>query len=304
MSWRNIAKMLGIGKSTVSDFLRTVETLHTVDTPVDIVETVLCPSKVKANKKKDVTHFVIPDSQVKASTNLDWLRCIGEYIVAKKPDVIIHLGDFADLESLSSYDKGKKSAEGRRIQKDIDAAVKGMETLLAPLRSYQQFNPDYQPRMVLTLGNHEDRLTRHIESNPELEGFLTMDSLQYEQFGWEVVPFLTPINIDGINYCHFFANPFTGKPYGGSTLNILQKVGESFTQGHKQTLDVATRFLPTSGTQQWGLIAGACYPHNEGYKGVQGNHHFRGVIVKHNVHKGSYDPMFVSLKYLMKRYKK
>ena len=45
-----------------------------------------------------------------------------------------------------------------------------------------------------------------------------------------------------------------------------------------------------------------CYTHSEDYKGHQGNHHWRGVIVKHQVSKGSYNPMFVDLNYLEKRY--
>lgn len=45
-----------------------------------------------------------------------------------------------------------------------------------------------------------------------------------------------------------------------------------------------------------------CYLHDEGYKGPQGNNHWRGIIVKHQVQDGSYDPMFVSLDYLCRRY--
>jgi hypothetical protein len=108
--------------------------------------------------------------------------------------------------------------------------------------------------------------------------------------------------VDGIAYCHFFANPFSGKPYGGSATNILSKVGQSFSQGHKQTFDVTQRYLPT-GERQIGLIAGASYPWDEGYKGHQGNKHFRGLVVKHRVEKGSYDLMQVSLDYLIDRYK-
>ncbi len=98
------------------------------------------------------------------------------------------------------------------------------------------------------------------------------------------------------------ANPFTGKPYGGTATNVLKNVGESFCVGHKQTLDIATRFLPASGNQQWGIIAGAYYEHEESYKGHQGNHHFRGIVVKHNVKDGSFNPMIISLEYLRGRY--
>ena len=75
-------------------------------------------------------HLVIPDTQIKYGEDLSYLIRIGKYIVDKKPDVVIHLGDFADMSSLASYDVGKKSFEGQRYVKDIEAAHVGMQLLL------------------------------------------------------------------------------------------------------------------------------------------------------------------------------
>jgi hypothetical protein len=158
-----------------------------------------------------------------------------------------------------------------------------------------------QNNKVCVTGNC--RIMRHVEANPELEGFLGYDNLQYKKMGWEVYDFLEPAIVEGICFIHYFPNPMTGKPYGGSAANMLQKIGTSFVQGHKQTLDVATRTLHT-GEHQWGIIAGAAYMHSEGYKGYTGNKHFRGIITLHNVKNGSFDPMFVGLDYLQKRYGK
>ena len=69
---------------------------------------------MKNIKTKPMKHMVIPDCQVTPDTPTDHLRWIGEYMVEKKPDLVVCLGDFADMESLSSYDIGKKSYEGRR----------------------------------------------------------------------------------------------------------------------------------------------------------------------------------------------
>ena len=257
--------------------------------------------------KPNVTHLMIPDTQCKPDVDMSHLSHIGQYIVDKRPEVIVHIGDHADMPSLSSYDKGKKSAEGKRLALDIEASIEGMRLLLGPLHELQKKQKQdkkkvYTPKMVITLGNHEQRIMRHVESNPELADFLSYDNLKYKEFGWDVYDFLLPVIINGVAYCHFMANPFTGKPYGGAAQNVLKQVGESFCVGHKQTLDVATRFLPASGKQQWGIIAGACYGHDEDYKGHQGNHHWRGVVVKHNVTEGSFNPMFVDLDYLKERY--
>jgi hypothetical protein len=253
-----------------------------------------------------VKHLFIPDVQAKPGVDLIHCKWIGEYIVHKKPDVIVCIGDFADMESLSSYDKGKKSFEGRRYKADIKAAKEAMDLLLGPMREHNEkatknHEKRYKPRMVLTLGNHEQRIARVCNDNPELDGVVSYDDLPYAD--WEVYDFLKPVVIDGVLYVHYLANPMSGKPYAGTALNQLVKVGQSFCVGHKQTLDIATRFT-LDGRQQWGVVAGAAYLHDEDYKGYQGNQHWRGVIMLHDVRDGSFDPMLVSLDYLKERYSK
>ncbi len=268
------------------------------------------PVRIATSKyvSSNITQVMIPDTQCKGGITLDYLHNVGMYLADKQPEVIVHIGDHADFPSLSSYDKGKKSAEGKRLYEDINAAIEGMNVLLQPIKDLQQRELEqygeirYKPKMVLTLGNHEQRLERHLDANPELHGLLSYSDLRYEDMGWEVYDYLEPAIINGVAYCHFFANPMTGKPYGGTALNILKQVGVSFCMGHKQVLDVATRFLPTTGKQQWAIIAGACYDHMESYKGIQGNHHWRGIVVKHNVMEGSFNPLFIDLEYLEGRY--
>ena len=46
-------------------------------------------------------HLVIPDSQVRPGVDTSYLKWIGQYIVDKKPDTIIHIGDFADMPTIS-----------------------------------------------------------------------------------------------------------------------------------------------------------------------------------------------------------
>lgn len=251
--------------------------------------------KLDLDTKKTI--LVIADTQCKSEESLEYMLWIGHYIAEKKPDVIVHIGDHYDFPSLSSYDKGKSSAEGKRLVKDIEAGNKGFEYLNLAMQKHK----DYNPRKIFCLGNHENRLDRYIDDNPELIGTLGTDFLPFSKYGWEVYPFLKPVEINGIFFVHYLANPFSGKPYGGNAMNILKTVGRSFVVGHKQCLDVAIR--PTiDGKQQIGIVNGACYDHNESYKGYQGNNHFRGLTVLHEVHGGFAVPMFVSLDYMKEKY--
>src|SRR3990167_8540155 len=156
-----------------------------------------------------IKHLIIPDCQVKPGVDLSYLGWIGHYICDKQPDVIVHLGDFADMPSLSSYDVGKKSFEGRRYADDIAAVNTGMHLLLDPIKELNKarrktHEKRYNPRMILTLGNHEDRISRAVESDPKLEGTIGLGDLNYESFGWKVYPYLEVIIVDGIAYSHYF----------------------------------------------------------------------------------------------------
>lgn len=252
-------------------------------------------------------HFILPDTQVKKGVPLDHLEAAGNYIVDRKPDVIVHLADHWDMPSLSEYDRGKKSFEGRRYKDDIEAGLEGMEVFLGPINRYNAIRKKnkeklYKPRMIFTTGNHEYRIERTIEAEPRLEGMIGQHDFKLKKFGFEVYPFLTPVEINGVYYAHYFYNPMTGKPYGGKCHTRLNNIGFSFTMGHQQGKDVGEKHLANGQTLR-GLVCGSFYQHDEDYKGPQGNHHWRGCIYKHEVKDGNYCLLELSLDYLLKEWK-
>lgn len=243
---------------------------------------------------------VIPDTQAKPGVDLSYMSWIGSWIANQRPDVIVHLGDAFDFPSLSSYDKGTKKFEGRRLKADIEAGKESMELLFEPIQKLQanqrRFRKKvYNPRKVFCLGNHEERLIRLANNAPELSGFVGYEALALDDYGWEVYDYLKPVKIQGINFVHYLANPFSGRPYGGSALSQLKHVKESFVVGHKQTLDIAIQ-PSLSGRMVMGVIAGAAYPHDEDYKGYQGNFHYRGVLMFDDAKDGYGDLSCMSLK--------
>ena len=250
-------------------------------------------------------HLVLPDVQAKPGIDFSYLHKIGQYIVEKKPETIVCLGDFADMPSLSSYDVGKKSFEGKRYVNDIDAAHTAMESLLSPIWDYNlkaKKNKErlYRPRMVLTLGNHENRINRAVNDDAKLEGVLSTNHLRYEEYGWEVYPFLDVVVIDGVAYSHYFTTGLMGRPVTTAAA-CLSKKHMSTVQGHQQGLQIATGYKADGGLLT-SIIAGSCYEHNEDYMSSQGNRHWRGFLMLHDVNDGEFDLMPVSLKYINKRY--
>lgn len=248
-------------------------------------------------------HCIIPDVQIREGDDTSFLTRVGNYILAKKPDVIIQIGDFADMPSLSSYDIGKKDFEGKRYTKDIKAAREAMDALLEPIREFnhrakKNKEKQYKPRMILTLGNHEERINRAVNNDPKLEGLLSIKDLPYNE--WEVIPYLEVIQIDGINYSHFFTSGVMGRPITNAKL-LLQKKHQSCVQGHVQTMDIATDYR-ADGRPIIGLFAGCCYEHNEDYLGPQGNAHFRGIHMLYEVEDGAFYHHAISLKYLKDKY--
>lgn len=150
------------------------------------------------------THLVIPDTQSKAGVPNQHLHWIGRYIMDRRPDVVIHLGDHWDMPSLSEYDKGKKQFEGRRYEQDIQAGNDDFAILTKYLDQYnarQRKNKKslYKPKLIFLLGNHEDRIDRAIENNAVLDGVIGYNDLNTK--GWEVHDFLEPVWVDGIAYC-------------------------------------------------------------------------------------------------------
>lgn len=249
------------------------------------------------------THLFLPDIQAKPDIDFNYLRAIGNYIVHKKPDVIVCIGDFADMESLSTYDFGLKSFEGRSYKKDIWAAREAMDALLEPLFEYNKTmkrtkHKRYKPRMVLTLGNHEDRINRAINRDRKLDGLISVDDLPYQD--WEVIPFLEVIVIDGIAYSHYFTSGVMGRPI--TTANaLLNKKHMSCVAGHQQGRNIAFG-TKADGTGMTAIIAGSCYEHKEDYLGHQGNIHWRGLYLFHNVKDGQFDECAVPLHYIKEKY--
>ena len=250
-------------------------------------------------KSRGRKHFIIGDCQTKDGVRLDHLEWAGKYAAEKTPDVIVCIGDFADMPSLSSYDKGKRAFEGRRYGKDIAAAHRGMKLLRTPIDTEMK-KTGWKPKFILTLGNHEDRINRATNDDPKLEGLIGIGDLPYS--GWTVYPYLQQVVVDGVAYCHYFTSGVLGRPVT-SARALNSKKHMSCVMGHVQRKEIDIQYTG-AGKRITSIFAGSYYQHKEDYLGPQGNQHWHGCWMLHQVKDGQFDEMPISLSYLKSRYSK
>jgi|TARA_R110002096_G_C14605202_1_gene723001 hypothetical protein len=210
--------------------------------------------------------LVIGDPHANPDYDNDRFTGLGEYIAQEKPEYVVCLGDMADLPSLSSYDRGTKGFEGRRYSKDVAAVIDAQEKLFAPIKELNRMLlkkkvKQYKPKLYMTLGNHEDRITRAINSSPELDGAISIDDLQYKKFGWKCTSFKECLTIKGISFSHYFTTGAMGRPISGTNIgnSMMNKLHCSAVQGHSHLISHQESTKP-DGQKIFGLSAG-CYSH-------------------------------------------
>ena len=250
-------------------------------------------------------HLVIPDTQITPDSDTEHIKWAAQYAVDKKPDVIIVIGDWFDMESLSSYDVGRMSFEGRAYTKDIEAGVEALKRFVAIIntestRVYRNKKKAWFPRLIFTLGNHEDRIDRAVECDRKLEGLMSLDDLRLNEMGFEVYPFLEVAIVDGIAYSHFFTSGIMQRPVSSARL-MLNKKHMSCVMGHVQDKDIAYA-RRADGTALVGLFCGIFYQEFKDYLGLQNNNSWRGIWLLNDVCDGSFDELPISLKYLKEKY--
>jgi len=108
--------------------------------------------------------IILPDVHLNDTVPRDYTSVKG-FIKDFKPDEIILLGDFMDTASFSAWDYDKKRPmEGRRWKKEVVVANKELDYLAKHTKAITYIE-----------GNHEDRINRYLDKNPEMEGMIELD---------------------------------------------------------------------------------------------------------------------------------
>lgn len=250
-------------------------------------------------------YVVIPDQHATPKQNNDRARWVGEFIKETKPDVVVNMGDMADMSSLCSYDKGKKSFQGRTYQADINAHLDFQDKLWEPVKKAKK----KLPQRIALIGNHEERIARAIENQAELEGVISYDDLELDNWYDSIVGYngATPgtIQLDGITFAHYIISGISGRPIGGEhhAHSLLAKTHTSSIVAHSHLFDFCRR-TRGDGVKITGVVAGCLIDYPMGFAGNAVGLWDSGVLVLKNVDRGTFDIEWVSLQRLKNEFGK
>lgn len=249
------------------------------------------------------THLFFTDSHAHHKHDNKRAEYLGGLIYETRPDVVIDGGDTCDLPSLASYDKGTRAAVGRTYKQDIDAHNDFQDRLWARARKSKR----KLPRRVRLIGNHEQRIDRALDANPQLQDSIGYKDLQLDKYYDEVIHYegSTPgtIQIDGITYAHYFAAGLLGRPVGGehAAYSLISKKHTTCTQGHSHVIDWCMK-NDGNGKPILGLVAPCFIDYEVDWAGQVQKLWTAGVTIKRGVEKGVYSPQFITIKELEREY--
>jgi len=245
----------------------------------------------------------IPDTHITPGISNDKCEMLGEFIMERRPEIIVHDGDFGDVHSCSSWDKGKLSG-GLSFEEDCAWTRDAMRRLLLPIRRYNDSRASnkkrtYKPKLIMLEGNHENRITRWVNDNPSLNLPWSVDDLGYKEDGWTVYPFLEKVQIEGITFCHYFPSGNMGAAISGTNpaRSILTKFHSSCVSAHSHLKDTAND-VDATGRRINCLVAGCFMDHTPGYAVGTADKWWRGVQVLHGVKDGNWDLEEISMERL------
>lgn len=210
------------------------------------------------------------------------------------------------MASLSSYDKGKASFNGRNYAKDIESALDAHEKTWYYISKAKK----KKPFSVIIEGNHEHRIKKVLDLEPHLEGEkfgISFKNLEFDTFYHQVVEYdgSSPgvVSIDGVDYSHYFPSGISGRPLQSMhhAFDLTRKRFASSTCGHSHLFDYHVS-KDSMGRSRNGLVCGVFQDYKNPWAGSVANHWNPGVVIKRNVQDGNYDLQHVSLDALRKEY--
>jgi hypothetical protein len=210
---------------------------------------------------------------------------------------VVHIGDIATFDSLSGWDKDKRrKMEGRRFTKDIGALSGYLGLLVKGGKA-----PSYES--VLCEGNHEDRISRYLDTHPEMEGQLDYTGLVGIKGKWKIIPYRSFYKHNGISFTHVpimeNGKPVSGKLATGKSLEICSS---SIVFGHTHKLDYTALHRHGQPHLQESLNVGCYFEHIDEYAQGSVTSYWRGLVVLDHYKHGRFGFEAVPMGLLKREY--
>jgi predicted phosphodiesterase len=253
--------------------------------------------------------LVVGDCHIDDDQDHSRFDLLGKLIIDEMPTHIILMGDFLTLNCLSAWDMDKrKTMEGRRYKTEIDAGLDALQRMLTPIDFYnvtrrEQKKAQYKPEMVFLEGNHEERLTRYLDSDPTFDGFVSVrNDLKLDGWGFRYIPYRDWYYLNGIGFTHIPHNelkPVTGRYHIHASARATV---DSCVYGHTHKLEVLCQHLPGMSHLQQLTCAGCFFEKHDAYVHGRVTHYWKGVLLLENYKPGRYDIITYSLGRLRRKY--
>lgn len=256
------------------------------------------PIIISDKKDKEINHFVIADMQIQSNTNISHFPAIIEEILERLPDVIVFLGDWWDMKSIW-YKMDVEMFDSLKYKIDIKAGYEAMKAFMIPLIKHMK-NTGWAPRVVFCEGNHEGEVEALANKYKALRGLISNKDFGLEDFGIELIPFLKPVIIDDIAYCHYFTHGLKGEAVTSCKQLIKSKL-MNCVMGHKQKYDIDTEFR-ADGSPIYAIFAGCSYIHNPDYLEQKNVVYSRLVWALNEVKDKTFHPEMLYIHNLIKKY--
>lgn len=197
---RKTAQAVGIHRDTVSKYLKK----YRIASPRQYIA-----DRNKSHMPKRVLYFT------DAHDRIDWdkrrFEWLSLYARDHNPDAIVCGGDVFDVDSLNKHVRNE-TGDGKLKP----AFEKELASLAEAFRAIDKHLPPGMPKYI-TLGNHEQRIWRYENDNPEVCGMLSSAFLcLLEHHKWQVTPFKQYLDLYGVEFTHVPINAM-GREIGGKT---------------------------------------------------------------------------------------
>lgn len=141
------------------------------------------------------------------------LTWIARYASEHRYERIVQVGDWSTFDSVNQHDKNDtvKARFKPGIRDDLD----NLQQSHAAFR--RGIDADYKPKLTFLQGNHEYRIERFENANPETVGTFSLSRDEtFAQFGWKTRPYGEMFYVEGVGFTHHPTNG-AGRAYGGKT---------------------------------------------------------------------------------------